>query len=207
MDHREEVMEHPLAVQYGLTATELLDAVNKRFRLKVALEGAVAEVQMEKRIKALVGAGIEKYEVYDQDGHPDFGIWLPGYPERLLAECKNVRDHEEAYREGGKVVAYKVETQKTRASQGDPLSRYYGVDQFHILGVCLGKKTGNWADFMFVRVADLACQPAHPEKLAVMQRVPLPGAESLAPWYNDLGELLKHFRDPPCAARRSTKRS
>ena len=131
-------MEHSLAKQYGLTAHELLDAVNKRFRLKVALEGAVAEVQMEKKIKALVGSVVERYEAYDIDGHPDFGIWLPGIAERLLAECKNVRDHDEAYLERGKIVAYKVETQKTRASRGDPLSRYYGVSHFHILGVCLG---------------------------------------------------------------------
>ena len=102
--------------QRGFDALELLDAVNKRFRLKVALEGAVAEVQMEKKINSLVGSVIERYEAYDIDGHPDFGIWLPGSTERLPAECKNVRDHEEAYREGGEVVAYKVETQKTRAS-------------------------------------------------------------------------------------------
>ena len=168
-------MEHPLAKQYGLTAHELLDAVNKRFRLKVALEGAVAEVQMEKKIKALVGSVIGRYESYDQDSHPDFGIWLPGSDRRLLAECKNVRDREEAYREGGEVVAYKVETQKTRASKGDPLSRFYGVDHFHILGVCLGKKTGDWSDFMFARVVDLICHAKHTNKLAVFQRVPLPG--------------------------------
>lgn len=200
-------MEHPLAVQYGLTASELLDAVSNRFRLKVALEGAVAEVQMEKKLQALVGSIIERYEAYDQDGHPDFGIWLPGRPERLLAECKNVRNHDEAYREGGEIVAYKVETQKTRASQGNPLSRYYGLEQFQILGVCLGKKTGNWADFLFVRVVDLLCHAQHENKLAVMQRVPLPGAEDLSPWYNDLGELLKHYDDPPCSQNRSTRRS
>ena len=200
-------MEHSLAKQYGLTAHELLDAVNKRFRLKVALEGAVAEVQMEKRISPLVGGIVERYEAHDLDGHPDFSIWLPRRKKPLLAECKNVRDHEEAYREGGKIVAYKVETQKTRASQGDPVSRYYGVGQFDILGVCLGKKTGNWTDFMFVRVVDLLCHAKHEGKLAVMQRVPLPDAESLAPWYNDLGELLRHIDDSPCSQDRSTKRS
>jgi hypothetical protein len=200
-------MEHALAKQYGLTTHELLDAVNKRFRLKVALEGAVAEVQMEKKVRALVGPVIERYETYDQDGHPDFGLWLPGRPERLLAECKNVRDHEEAYREGGKIVAYKVETQKTRASQGDPVSRYYGVGVFQILGVCLGKKTGDWTDLMFVRVVDLLCHAKYAGKLAVMQRVPLPDAESLEPWYNDLRELLRHIDDPPCIQSRPTRRS
>ena len=200
-------MQHPLVKQYGLTANELLDAANRRFRLKAALEGAVAEVQMEKKVKLLVGSAIERYETFDQDGHPDFGIWLPGRPERLLAECKNVRDREEAYREGGKIVAYKVETQKTRASQGDPLSRYYGVGQFQILGVCLGKKTGDWTDFLFVRVVDLLCHAMHEGKLAVMQRVPLPDAADLSPWYNDLSELLRHFDAPPCGPNRSTQRS
>jgi hypothetical protein len=200
-------MAHSLAKQYGLSADELLDAVNTRFRLRVALEGAVAEVQMEKKIKVLVGSAIDRYETYDQDGHPDFGIWLPARDGRLLAECKNVRDSEEAYREGGNIVAYKVETQKTRASRGDPVSRYYGVSQFQILGVCLGKKTGNWSDFMFVRVMDLLCHAKHAGKLAVMQRVPLPNDKTLTPWYNNLGDLLKHFDDPPCAQNRSTRRS
>ncbi len=130
------VMEHPLERAYGLSAYELLEALKKRFRARVTLEGAVAEVQLEKKIRTLVGAVIERYEVYDIDGHPDFGIWLPGSERRLLAECKNVRDSDEAYREGGKVVAYKAETQKTRASKGDPTSRFYGVEQFDILGVC-----------------------------------------------------------------------
>jgi hypothetical protein len=195
-------MEHPLSKQYGLSASELLDAVNKRFRLKVALEGAVAEVQMEKKILAIVGNVVERYEAHDLDGHPDFSIWLPNAKKPLLAECKNVRDHEEAYRDGGKVVAYKAETQKTRASKGDATSRYYGIDQFDILGVCLGKKTGDWSDFLFVRVVDLIRHPKHSGKLAVMQRVPLPDSENLAPWYDDLGELLRQ-----CTSTRSTRRS
>ena len=48
--------KHPLETKYGLTSAELLDAVNERFRLKVALEGAVAEFQMAKHIDQLVGS-------------------------------------------------------------------------------------------------------------------------------------------------------
>lgn len=33
---------HPLEEKYGLTSAELLDAIGSRFRLKVAVEGAVA---------------------------------------------------------------------------------------------------------------------------------------------------------------------
>jgi hypothetical protein len=175
---------HALESKYGLTSLELLDAINARFRLKVALEGAVAEVQMEKHIAACVGKAIERYEIHDVDSHPDFSIWLPG-KRLLLAECKNIRESAkeggEAYRKGGAIVGYKVETQKTRAATADATSRYYGVDQFQVLGVCLGKKTDNWSDFVFARTLDLQRHASHSHKLAVFQRVPLPGARSLRP--------------------------
>ncbi|HVU85748.1 MAG TPA: hypothetical protein VHD36_00385 [Pirellulales bacterium] len=97
----------------------------------------------------------------------------------------------------GKLLPIKVETQKTRAAKGDATSRYYGVEQYHILGVCLGKKTNDWQDFLFVRTIDLVPHRYHKGKLAVMQRVPLPGAKDLRPWYADLAELLIHFDDRP----------
>jgi hypothetical protein len=191
-------MAHPLEIAYGLSATEILDAVSKRFRLRAALEGAVAEVQMERKIQALLGSIIARYVSHDLDGQPDFSIWLPGIEKPLRAECKNIRESSkeggEAYREGGKIVAYKVETQKTRASQGDATSRYYGIDQFEILGVCMGKKTGKWTDLVFAKVADLQRHAKYPNKLAVFQRVPLPTAERLFPWYDDLGKLLSTYQ-------------
>jgi len=194
---------HALESKYGLTSLEMLDAIDARFRLKVALEGAVAEVHMEKHIAACVGKGIERYKTHDTDGHPDFSIRLLG-SRLLLAECKNVRESSkaggEAYRVGGKIVAYKVETQKTRAATGDPTSRYYGVDQFQILGVCLGKKTGDWSDFVFARTVDLARHAKHSHKLSVFQRVPLHDASDLRPWYADLSELIQHIGDPPYEA-------
>jgi len=136
--------KHELEKTYGLSARELLDAVAERFRLRAALEGAVAEVQMEREIASLVQHVVDRYESQDVDGQPDFSIWVKGRTSVIRAECKNVRESSrpggEAYREGGEIVAYKVETQKTRASQGDSASRYYDVTQFQILGVCLGKK-------------------------------------------------------------------
>lgn len=194
---------HPLESKYGLNALELLDAIGSRFRLKVAVEGAVAEVQMLKHIVRCVGHGIDRYENHDTDGRPDFSIWLPD-GRLLLAECKNIRESGkaggEAYRVGGKIVGYKVETQKTRAATADATSRFYGVDLFQILGVCLGKKTGNWADFVFARTVDLARHAKHPHKLAVFQRIPLPDASDLRPWYADFSELIQHIDDPPYEA-------
>ena len=61
-------MPHPLEDEYNLTAGELLDMINGRFRLKVALSGAVAEVQCEKRLAALRESGIiSLYEHHDID--------------------------------------------------------------------------------------------------------------------------------------------
>jgi hypothetical protein len=193
--------KHPLEKKYGLSAAEMLEAINRRFRLRVALEGAIAEFHMEKHIRNLVGSAIVRFETHDVDGHPDFSMWLRKKKRFLLAECKNVRESGkeggEAYRQGGVIVAYKVETQKTRAAKSDPTSRLYGVDQFQILGVCLGKKTGDWSQILFARTIDLQRDTKNLHKLAVFQRVPLPDAKDLRPWYNDLGKLLRHIDDPP----------
>lgn len=182
---------HELEKRYGLTAEEILDAIAGRFRLRTAIEGAVAEVHMERAIKPLVGKDVDRFEAHDLDGQPDFSLWLPQRAKALRAECKTVRNSDEAYRQGGEIVAYKVETQKTRASQGDPTSRFYDVDQFEIVGVCLGKKTGNWSQFLFICTADLQRHSKYPQKLAVMQRVPLPNSTNMRPWYDDLGQLIR----------------
>jgi hypothetical protein len=186
-------MPHPLETKYGLTAKELLDALNERFRARVTLEGAVAEVHAEKKIKELVKKKvISCYEKYDEDNYPDFAIWLNGISKPLKVECKNVRDNDEAFRKNGKIVAYKVETQKTRASKGNPASRYYDKKQFQILAVCLGKKTNNWKDFLFIKTKNLISHPTFSKKLAVIQRVPLPDSTNTFPWFKDLADLIKN---------------
>lgn len=64
-------MPHPLEDEYGLTAEEILTAVDKRFRLKVALEGAVAEVRFGRKLRELQEAGtIHCYENHDRDDYP-----------------------------------------------------------------------------------------------------------------------------------------
>jgi len=196
-------LPHPLEDYYDLSARELLDAVNKRFRLKVALEGAVAEEQFEKKLRGLLDAGtISGYEHHDKDGYPDFTIWPPEDLPPLKVEVKNVRDSKEAYRQGGEDVAYKAETQKTRAATSDKSSRFYNVTEFDLVAVCLGKKTGDWTHFFFVRTDDLERHSEYPHKLATMQRVPLPESmvstptlgRDVRPWYEDLEELLAIIR-------------
>jgi hypothetical protein len=185
-------MIHPLEKEFELSAAELLDAINRRFRAKVTLEGAVAEVHLGKHIKKLHDQGIiARFEEHDIDSYPDYTIWLPDKPEKeYRIECKNVRDTEEAYRKKGQIVAFKVEAQKTRASKGDLSSRHYGFGQFDILAVCLGKKTHNWRQFMYVQTKNMASHGKYPDKLAVMHPVPLPDLPASRPWYNSLESLI-----------------
>lgn len=181
--------------EYGLTAGEILTAVNKRFRLKVALEGAVAEVRFGRKLQELQEAGtIYRYEDHDRDDYPDFSIWLSESSPELKVEVKNIRDDEEAYRRRGQVVAYKVELQKTRRGE-DPSSRYYDADRFDVVAVCLGKKTGDWGQFFYARASELEISPKYPNKLNVMHRVPLPGSADPGDWYDDLGDLLATLRE------------
>jgi hypothetical protein len=103
-------MPHPLEVQYGLSAEGLLEGVSRRFRAKVALEGVVAEVHLRKKIADVLAAGlIIRYEEHDRDNYPDYTIWIPDNDKAFRIECKNIRDAEEAYRNGGAVIAYKHE--------------------------------------------------------------------------------------------------
>lgn len=184
---------HALEQEYGLTKEEILDAISRRFRAKVTLEGAVAEVHLGKHIQTLMDTGvISRFEVHDQDGYPDYSIWLPGKAATALRiECKNIRNADEAYRKGGEIFAYKIETQKTRASKGDKSSRFYGFDHFEILAVCLGKKTHDWTQFMFIESKNLARHPKYKTKMAVMHPVPLPTSPVAPPWYTTLVNLLK----------------
>lgn len=191
-------MLHTLEDEYDLSATELLDAIDERFRLKVALSGAVAEVQCAKKVKAAQDSGLlVGYEEHDQDGHPDFTLHLPDGRE-LKMEVKNVRDSDEAFRRKGEITGFKVETQKTRAATGDPSSRYYDAGYFDILAVCLGIKTGDYTDLFFISSEELERHTNYPHKLKSMQRVPLPESMATSPemglaasdWHGDLGELL-----------------
>jgi hypothetical protein len=154
-------MPHALEVKYGLTSSELLDAIDRRFRLKVALEGAVAEVHFERKLKVGSQEGwIGSFEDHDVDGMHDFTFTtLSGQPIRV--EVKTVR--------GGN--RYVVEIQKTRNAKDDPSSRYYDATHFDVIAVCIGRKTGNWSEFRYALVDELPHHPKFPQKLKVMHEV------------------------------------
>jgi hypothetical protein len=134
---------HPLEAQLGLPASEILDIISGAFRLAAAVRGGVAEHHLEKYL--LDVPGIRHVRHIIEDGKPDFEVEYRRKP--FLIECKNVL----ARKQGG---LPRVDFQKTRASKGDPCSRYYRPTQFHVLAACLHPITSRW-EFRFAPTATL----------------------------------------------------
>lgn len=175
-------MPHALELKYGLTAQELLDAIDKRFRLKVALEGAVAEVHFERKLRIAGREGwLSSYEGHDVDGVHDFTvITLSGLAIRV--EVKTIRN-------GAKP---RVELQKTRAAKGDPSSRYYDRDHFDVVAVCVGRATGDWSQFRYALVRELPSHRNHPTKLQIMH--PIPAGEGTEPqWFSRFQDIIDAY--------------
>ena len=176
-------MPHPLEIKYDLTAQELLDAIDRRFRLKVALEGAVAEVHFERKLKVASQEGwLAGYESHDVDGMHDF-TFTTNTGQTFRVEVKTVRN--------GPIL--RVEVQKTRAAKGDPSSRYYNLDHFDILAVCLGRSTGNWSEFTYALVRMLPRHKTYEGKLQVMHRITR-NVEAEQIWFDRLQDLIDYER-------------
>jgi hypothetical protein len=163
------VARHDLERLFGLDAATILDIVERNFRLGVAVRGSVAEHHLGLLLSH--DPAVAHFEAIDEDGKPDFGIWLRD-GRKLTIECKN------ALRETYKSGEAKVETQKTRDSGA---GRKYTVDAFDIVAACLFSVTGRW-EFVFKWSKDLARWPADPTRLAAIQRID-------ATWSRSLGEL------------------
>lgn len=146
---------HPLEKMLGLPAYDILDVVQDHFRLLVALRGSVAEYHLGEHLRTI--SDLSEVEQLDLDGQPDFRANFRG--QRVLIECKN------ALRKLAKDQRPRVDFQKTRASKGDPCSRYYSVDQFDVLAACLHPITENW-EFAFCRTTALRPHPKCSERLA-----------------------------------------
>lgn len=175
-------MPHPLELKYGLTSKELLDAIDRRFRLKVALEGAVAEVHFERKLNIATREGwLKAFESHDVDGMHDFTVvTLSGLSIRV--EVKTIR----------KGAKPKVEIQKTRAAKGDPSSRFYGTDHFDVVAVCVGRLTGDWAQFRYALVRELPGHRNHQNKLQVMHSIP-DGEETSPRWFSRFQDVIDAY--------------
>jgi len=154
-------LRHELEEAFELSAAGILDVIADANRLGVAVRGGVAERHLER----VLGQQDDVVGVtpIDEDGRPDFEVELVDGSTELV-ECKV--SSPETYADG----APKVEVQKTRASKGDPASRFYQPSQFHVLAACVWPVTERW-EFRFRRTEDMPRHRKHADRLAVMHRV------------------------------------
>jgi len=152
---------HILEDQFNLSSAQILEIILSRNRLSVAVRGGVAEHHLQSHLQQ--HPDVVTVESLDRDAEHDFNVtFRSGKTSRI--ECKNVSPHKYASGE------YKVETQKTRASKGDPASRFYPVDRFDLVAACLYSATGNW-EFRFAATSSLLRHADYPDRLAALQRV------------------------------------
>lgn len=175
-------MPHALELKYGLTAQELLDAIDRRFRLKVALEGAVAEVHFERKLKVASREGwLKSYEAHDVDGMHDFSL-VTLKNTLIRVEVKTIRNEKNP----------KVELQKTRAAKADPTTRYYDRTHFDIVAVCMGRSSGDWSQFCYALVDHLPPHKLHSTKLQVMHPLSLEPDHKVR-WHEKLQDAIDAY--------------
>lgn len=163
---------HALEEQFALTSEQILDIIRGRNRLSVAVRGGVAEHHLEQQLTGALG--IESVERLDVDAMHDFNVTLEDGTV-LRVECKNASPRTSASGQ------FKVEVQKTRASKGDPASRFYTTDGFDVVAACLYSPTGRW-QFRFGRTAQMATHKDFPDRLAAIQAI-------TDDWVDDIAEF------------------
>lgn len=165
---------HPLELQLGLPASEILDIISGAFRLAAAVRGSVAERHLETYLRKVPGVRHVRHII--EDGKPDFEVEYRRKP--FLIECKNVLARPQK-------GLPKVDFQKTRASKVDPCSRYYKPTQFHVLAACLHPITQLW-EFRFTPTTTLqphrTCEGRLSPNVLVNQN-----------WPGDLRVVLDHL--------------
>lgn len=160
---------HVLEKQFALTSEQILDIIGGRNRLSVAVRGGVAEYHLEQQLTE--APGIDSVQRLDVDAMHDFDVTLEDGT-FLRVECKNASPKISASGE------FRVEVQKTRASKGDPASRFYAADGFDVVAACLFSPTGRW-EFRFGRTADMVRHKDFPDRLAPIQPITYAWTDSL----------------------------
>lgn len=130
---------HDLAREFEMSEIEVLDLIASARRLKMAVRGWVAETHLVRYLHRV--PGVTDCVRSDEEGGPDVLLRFEG-SRPISLECKNVLREKTS---GGLV---RVDFQRTRASKGDPCSRYYSPKDFDVVAACLHAVTERW-DFQF----------------------------------------------------------
>jgi len=141
---------HRLLEELDLPSDALFDLIQGAPRLKMAVRGWVAEAHLETALQKI--PGVTDCRRMNAEGQPDIALRWRGSPP-IFVECKNV------LRKTNAMGVPKVDFQRTRASKGDPCTRYYRPNDFQILAACLHPVREKW-DFAFALTNDL---PKHKE--------------------------------------------
>lgn len=169
---RDVVTTHQLERDFDMTSAEILDVINKRNRLSVAVRGGIAEWHLDRYLRG--HPNVVNVVPLDRDSQPDFEVTFVG-GRTITVECKNASPN--PFRNGD----LRVEVQKTRASQSDRASRFYRVNQFDAVAACLYAARGRW-EFRFQATVALERHKAYPDRVAAIQRI----SED---WCDDIFEL------------------
>lgn len=152
---------HPLTSEFELEPDQILELIASARRLKMAVRGWVAEEKLREVLSR--EPGVTHCERLDVEGGADLLInWKGGPP--LLLECKNVA------RETTKAGLARIDFQRTRASKGDPCSRFYAPTDFDIVAGCLHAVTEAW-EFRYVPPFLLEANARCPGKLSNLVRI------------------------------------
>lgn len=180
---------HPLEVLLNAPAEDILDAIQGGFRAIIDVKGKLAELFLKRQLEGLKAGGqIQGFEWLDKDGEPDFRVQIDNVTLRL--EAKNVRSSRRARGEavgGDQGLRVVVELQKTRNSKDGTPTRGYRADEFDCLAACLFNRTGKW-EYVYASTLDLERRPTDPDRLRIMQRVPL---QPSGIWKGSLLDVLK----------------
>jgi hypothetical protein len=131
---------HELARELELDENEVLDLIAKTRRLKMAVRGWVAEEHLVRALRQV--DGVTECNRLDIEGGADVALRFEnGRP--LVIECKNV------LRKAPHGIP-RVDFMRTRTSQSDPCSRFYGADDFDVVAACLHAVSERW-EFRFAR--------------------------------------------------------
>lgn len=131
---------HALAREFDMDEGEVLNLIASARMLKMAVRGWVAEEHLVRQLTRT--QGVTDCARDDRDGMPDVRLRYHG--SRLLTvECKNV------LRQRTSEGLARIDFQRTRASKGDPCSRYYGPKEFDVLAGCMHAVTEKW-EFRYV---------------------------------------------------------